>query len=291
MRRMPSREALQAPAPRVRYLELLQRAVGYIDTHLDQPLSGDLLAEQAAMSRFHFHRIFRAQLGESVMQHVRRLRLERAARQLRSSARDILDLALEAGYDSHEAFTRAFAERFGAPPSVFRAQPSQRLAAWQPVLDARPPVAVRIEDVAAIPVVFMRSRGSYAHAHALWARLMTWSAQRGVVGPQYGLCPDDPEVTAEDLLRFDACIAVDPARVPADPEIGHAELPGGTYAIGVHVGPYERLHETYLDIIGRWFPASGYELAADATIEHYLDDPRFVPPHALRTEVRVRIAD
>lgn len=269
------------------YQQRILRVQQHLEAQLDAPIDPQALARHAGFSLHHFHRIFRAQLGESVMQHVRRLRLERAARQLRSSERDILGLALDAGYESHEAFTRAFVDRFGAPPSVFRAQPARRLAAWQPVLDARPPVAVRVEQVAAIPVVFMRARGSYAHVHALWARLMQWSAQAGLVGPQYGVCPDDPEVTAEDLLRFDACLAVD----SRDPAVARTVLPGGSYAIGVHVGPYDRLHETYLDLIGRWFPSSGYELAVDPVIEHYLDDPRFVPPHALRTEVRVRIAD
>jgi len=279
------------------YQQRILRVQQRLEAQLDEPIDPPGLARHAGFSLHHFHRIFRAQLGESVMQHVRRLRLERAARLLRSSEREILDLALDAGYESHEAFTRAFADRFGAPPSIFRTQPSQRLTTWQPVLDARPPVAVRVEDVAEIPVVFMRARGSYARVHALWAQLMTWSASSGVVGAQYGLCPDDPEVTDEDLLRFDACLAVTPAlershaAALGDPAVARTVLPAGSYAIGVHVGPYDRLHETYLDIIGRWFPTSGYDLAVDAVIEHYLDDPRFVPPHALRTEVRVRIAD
>jgi len=71
----------------------------------------------------------------------------------------------------------------------------------------------------------------------------------------------------------------------------HAYIPEGSYAVGVHVGPYERLYETYLDIIGRWFPQSGYDLAIDAVIEHYLNDPSCTPKQDLRTEVRVKIAD
>lgn len=269
------------------YQQRILRVQQQLEAQLDEPIDPQALARCAGFSLHHFHRIFRAQLGESVMQHVRRLRLERAARQLRASERDILDLALEAGYESHEAFTRAFADRFGAPPSVFRAQPARRLTAWQPTSLARPPVAVRVVEQPAIPVVFMRRIGSYAHVHALWAELMGWAARVGAFGPQYGLCPDDPEVTDEAQLRFDACLAVD---APADPAVARAELPAGAYAVGVHIGPYDRLHETYLDVIGRWFPSSGYALSVDPVIEHYLDDPRFVPPHALRTEVRVRIA-
>ncbi|MEW6706947.1 MAG: AraC family transcriptional regulator, partial [Pseudomonadota bacterium] len=75
---MPSREQIEAPAPRVRYLELLQRAVAYIDSHLAEPLTADRLAEQAAMSRHHFHRIFRAYFGTTVAGYVTWRRLQRA---------------------------------------------------------------------------------------------------------------------------------------------------------------------------------------------------------------------
>src|SRR5262245_42664629 len=87
-------------------LRLLQ-AQQLLERRLDEPLTPDELAQAASFSLHHFHRIFRAQLGESVMQRVRRLRLERAARKLRGSEQRILELALEAGYESHEAFTRA----------------------------------------------------------------------------------------------------------------------------------------------------------------------------------------
>jgi AraC family transcriptional regulator len=61
--------------------------------------------------------------------------------------------------------------------------------------------------------------------------------------------------------------------------------------VGLHSGPYERLHETYLEVIGHWFPGSGFEPAPDAVVEHYLNHPATTPPDELRTEVRVRIAD
>ena len=66
------------------------------------------LADVASFSPFHFHRIFRALTGEGVAERVRRLRLERAAARLRSTSRSILEIALEAGYQAHESFTRAF---------------------------------------------------------------------------------------------------------------------------------------------------------------------------------------
>ena len=264
------------------YERRLLRAQQLLEARLDETVTPEELAHAASFSLHHFHRIFRARLGESVMQHVRRLRLERAARQLQRGDAQILTVALDAGYESHEAFTRAFADRFGVAPSVFRAQPRPP---WQPV---GPAVSVRVETFPALRAAFMRSRGGYGTVGVTWAKLIAWMEARGVRGALYGLCPDDPDVTAEAQLRFDACVVVDDAFVAGD--LGFTEIPAGTYAVGLHVGPYDRLSETYDDVIGRWFPTSGYEPAPDAVVEHYLNDPSTVAPSDLRTEVRVRIA-
>ena len=224
------------------------------------------------------------------MQRVRRLRLERAARQIRMSEVRLIEIAIAAGYESHEAFTRAFAERFGVAPSVFRERPSLRVDGWRREQPKASAAAVTVRTVPSMRVSFMRHHGSYATVGETWAKMIAWLRLRHT-GPLalYGICPDDPEVTPEEHLRFDACAVVDGGE--PDSTAGVAELPGGTYAVGLHVGPYERLHETYLDVIGRWFPSSGFELAPEPVIEHYLNDPSCTDANDLRTEVRVRIAD
>src|SRR5690348_5485343 len=92
----------------------------YIQTHLDQDLSLELLAERAGFSAYHFHRLFRAAIGEAVKEYIRRLRLERGAYRLKISYEPILHLALEAGFKTHESFTRAFERQFGVTPSAYR---------------------------------------------------------------------------------------------------------------------------------------------------------------------------
>jgi len=92
----------------------------YLRDHLDEPLSTAALARRSGFSVRHFHRVFTARVGEAPKEHIRRLRLERAAGQLRQSKRSILAIALDAGFGSHEAFIRAFRERFGRTPTVYR---------------------------------------------------------------------------------------------------------------------------------------------------------------------------
>lgn len=271
------------------YRQRIRRAQALLESSLDTPIRPATLAREACFSLHHFHRIFLAQTGESVMQQLRRLRLERAARKILHGQARLLDLALEAGYGSHEAFTRAFTEHFGTLPSEFR---SERFPQRAPP-PADPGVSIRVETFPAVRVAGMRAQGSYANVGATWQQLVAWAIRHELFRDSspclYGLCPDDPAVTDESQLRFDACVVID--RDPPDRDAVSMEVPAGTYAVGLHVGPYSLLHETYLQVIGHWFPTSGCELAPDAVVEHYLNHPSTTTPDQLRTEVRVRIAD
>ena len=102
------------------YNERLDDVRQYIREHLNEPLSREVLAAVAGFSIPHFHRIFRAHMGENISDYVRRVRLERAGRKLRMGAVDITEVALAAGYDTHAAFGRAFKQQYGLSPSEFR---------------------------------------------------------------------------------------------------------------------------------------------------------------------------
>jgi AraC family transcriptional regulator len=100
--------------------DCIQDVMKYIRAHIGEPLDRGTLAAVAGFSIPHFHRVFTAHVGESAMNYVRRVRLERAARKLRMGAVDITEVALAAGYDSHAAFSKAFRQQFGLSPSEFR---------------------------------------------------------------------------------------------------------------------------------------------------------------------------
>src|ERR1700694_3200859 len=98
-----------------------QKALWFIESHLGRQLTLDEISGVAGVSRFHMVRAFGAATGLSVMRYVRARRLSEAARALAGGAPDILELALEADYGSHEAFTRAFRDHFGVTPEAVRA--------------------------------------------------------------------------------------------------------------------------------------------------------------------------
>src|SRR6201996_3822717 len=95
-----------------------QKALWYIESHLATPLSLDDISDVAGVSRFHLVRAFAAATGLSVMRYVRARRLTEAARALAAGAPDILQVALDSDYGSHEAFTRAFRDHFGVTPEA-----------------------------------------------------------------------------------------------------------------------------------------------------------------------------
>src|ERR1700685_3018781 len=101
-------------------LKQVQPVFAYAAAHLDEDLSLAALADQAGLSAFHLHRVFSAAAGETPKQFTLRLRLARASAMLLTSADSVLDIALECGFQSHEAFCRAFRRRFGMTPSVYR---------------------------------------------------------------------------------------------------------------------------------------------------------------------------
>ena len=111
---------LTEPQTQKEYATCIEDVLNYIRRHINDPLDRGTLADVAGFSVPHFHRVFRAQMGESAISYVRRLRLERAARKLRMGAVDITEVALFAGYDSHAAFSKAFKQQFGLSPSEFR---------------------------------------------------------------------------------------------------------------------------------------------------------------------------
>ncbi len=270
------------------YQERINRVLVHIQQRLDEPLPLDELAGVAAFSPYHFHRIFTGMVGESVKEHVRRLRLERAAGRLRDTADPVTDIAFDAGYQTHESFTRAFRAMFGEAPSGFRENRREVLA--QTVAHpARGPLEVRIEQVGLTRLAFVRHVGPFGEVGKAWGKLYAWAGRSGLLGPtaeMLGVVHDDPEITPPERLRYDAAIVVN-ERVRPTGEVGIEELAAGEYAVALHKGPYLALNDTYSRLCGEWLPASGREARSVPSFEIYRNSPMNTPPDQLLTEIYI----
>nr|QQZ49490.1 helix-turn-helix transcriptional regulator [Phenylobacterium glaciei] len=111
---------MNRPVTRESYARRLNRVAEHIWAHLDEPLDLAALAEVACLSPFHFHRIYRVLIGETVTETVSRLRLQRASMELARSTTPISEIARRAGYASNPAFTRAFRTVYDLAPAAFR---------------------------------------------------------------------------------------------------------------------------------------------------------------------------
>jgi AraC family transcriptional regulator len=271
----------------------------YIQQNLDRELSLEELAKESHFSVYHFHRIFRAVVGESLKEHIRRLRLERAASFLKHTNKPVINIALNAGYQAHEAFTRAFKTAFGCSPSDFRSSnstsPRGIITHYQNDTKAKDPnliigdnhMQVKIENIEAMHVAFVRHVGPYNQVAKAWDHLSTHLGKDGHLGSGskfIGICYDDPEVTAPEKVRYDACITVEESFVP-EGEIAVQTIGGGEYAVTTHFGPYDKLGETYSRLFGEWLLQSSRELRSDPCLEFYLNDPDGTDPEDLITDI------
>src|SRR5689334_23894861 len=109
------------------YVRVVQAVVEHVAQHLDEALALDALAARACLSPFHFHRVFRGMVGETPTELGRRLRLERAAWRLLHTDQPVTVLAFDAGYETHEAFSRAFRTSYAESPSTFRRRRHARI--------------------------------------------------------------------------------------------------------------------------------------------------------------------
>ncbi len=206
--------------------ERIQRVVGYLTEHLDDALSLEALARVAHLSPYHFHRIYRGLLSETVSDTVRRLRLQRSAIDLLDRNLNIDRVARRAGYASHAAFTRAFRAEYGAPPASYRG--AQRTARRDQATDRD---LYRVEGVALprLRLAAIHHRGNYQLASKAFERLMTVAAATGLLTQTtrtIGIYHDDPVSVPQTELRSTACITVSDEWVPSG-ELAEAFIEGG----------------------------------------------------------------
>lgn len=304
----PSHAARKSSTLRFHKQQLL-RVLVHIQRNLDLPADLESLASLACLSPFHFHRVFRGMLGESLAAYVRRLRLERAAMALREGRRAVVDIAFEAGYDSHEAFCRAFRAAYYLSPSAYRKRPSAAIFLNAPSgLHFRPdapPVdfktqnqgarimQIKIETIAPFRVAYVRHVGPYNQCHQAWDKLCQWLAAEGLLAPGkrfLGLSYDDPVDTPPEKLRYDACVELGEDIAPG-PGIGVQLIEGGLYARTTHQGAYENLSKTYGEILGQWLPRQPYRLRNAPSFEVYLNTPENTEPEDLLTDIHVPIEE
>lgn len=273
------------------YRERINRVLQYIDEHLDEKLDLDTLASVSCFSAYHFHRIMRAHLNESLGAYIIRQRLQLAAMLLTHSGRSVSEIAWEVGYETPSSLSKAFKNHFKISPQAFRDNKGIPLRDDKPILfnlkETNMNLNPEIRQIETMNVIYVQAIGDYNNVGVAWEKLCAFAGRHGLFGPDtlmFGLSHDDPETTETSKLRYDACIRVE-KEVQPEGEIGVKTAGGCQYAVFLHKGPYAGLNKSYNDIFRNWLPQSGREVGDSAPIEIYLNDPGNTKPEELRTEI------
>jgi AraC family transcriptional regulator len=248
----------------------------FIESHLSDALTLDEIAGVAGISRFHMVRAFAAATGLSVMRYVRARRLSEAARALAAGAPDILQLALEADYGSHEAFTRAFRDHFGMTPEAVRASARlDTLKLQEPIPMDSTAIdnlqAPRFETgkpflVAGIGERYTWESGGPAIPHQ-WQRFHHAVGDiPGRLGKvAYGVC-----CNGDDAGNFDYIAGVEVSDFSDLPrEFAKVRIPEQRYAVFTHSDHISTIRRTVNTIWNHWLPASGLKAADAPSFERY----------------------
>ena len=262
-------------------MDPVQKALWYVESHSREAISLEDIANACKVSAFHLTRIFAATMGLSLMRYVRARRMCQAARQLALGAEDILRVALDAGYGSHEAFTRAFRDHFGLTPQEVRAQghlDNLRLVEaipmnTTPVPDLAPPRYETHEPMLLAGLVERYNCESTAGISGQWQR---FSAYFGTIPRQVGKFAYGVSFHFDNESNFDYLCSVEVASGSELPKgLTSLSVPKQKYAVFTHVGHVAGVRGTFAAIYGKWIPESGRQVANAPTFERY--GPEFNP--------------
>jgi AraC family transcriptional regulator len=269
------------------YTQRIDRVIDYLRRNLDRPVKLDELAGVACFSEFHFHRIFSAVSGETLNSFTNRLRLEKAARLLRYSGRSLTDIALDCGFSSSAAFSRAFRSGYDTSPSQFRksgeikkSKICKELFSAQEYLlpmsaeEKRAAFPVRLIDVPERQVAYIRVKNAFEMDRVLAAlkTLIEWAKSQGIFsqGTLFGMSVDDPHVTPKHLYRYEVCLA---CSLPFECIKGMSGLtmPAMRYATTRVSGDIRTVTTATDYLIRGWLINSDYEPEHAPGLEIFLD--------------------
>ncbi len=284
------------------YEQRIEKAVEYINRHLDEELELERIADVAHFSPYHFHRIFRAFRGEPLGSYITRLRVEAAAKLLRYSDLSVESIAYNVGFGVPSSLTKAFQRLYEVTPSEYRSNKIIQIMKTHQTspssIKLKAPKIVELEPKTALCLSFTGEYSSIDFSGAfgrLWAEVKKqglYSAGIEHIGVYY----DDPKVTEHSKLRTDVCLVVHkPAKAVGD--ITVKEIAGGRYAVFTHTGPYDEVTSVYDAIFGEWVPANcdceectcegncTCALRDEPVFEKYCNDPTKTAPEKLKTQI------
>ena len=277
------------------HLRQIQRAIDHIEDHLQDDLTADSIAKVAGFSKWHFQMVFSSAVGDTLKEYIRKRRLTAAVIAIGTTERRILDIALDAGFESQEAFTRAFKTMFGRTPGECRKDGIQSIMAlnkpritieyldhlygginMQPVLKFENEKKV-IGIGAKFISILSPDANNYAVIGGLWGKYLPRGGEipsrvsRSDIGVVTCLTESGEKSHPNECFYLAGAEVKSADTVP--PGMMAMTIPAGQYAVFTHKGRIDKLKMTMNYIYGSWLPKSGKKLRDAPEMELY--DHRF----------------
>jgi AraC family transcriptional regulator len=263
-------------------MSLAAKVIWMIERNLGNELSLGDIADGCGVSKFHMARAFEARVGLPVMQYVRGRRLSNAAERLAEGAADILSVALDTGYASHEAFSRAFKAQFDRTPEAVRKHgTTQELNMMKPAslpdtAPAREAIAPRIEKLGALTVVGLSRQQSLANTPAIPGQWREFMTMYGAIDNKAEPIPVSVTTDMDGEGNFSYLTGVIVSSAGSPPKgLVVRNVPAQTYAVFAHSGHVSEIGKTYAAIWDQWVPQSGKVVSDGPWLEKHL--PTFNP--------------
>jgi AraC family transcriptional regulator len=262
------------------YDERISRVCEYINQHINEELTLEVISDVAAFSKYHFHRVFSAYTGMSVTKFIQLSRLKRASFRLAfEENKRIIEIALEAGFESPEAFARAFKRTFDQSPSQFRAEPkwiewNQRFAFQiQPYREKT--MNVDIVNFETTKIALIEHLGSPEKVLETASKFIAWRKETGLspvkTSKTYGIPYSDPKTTEPEKFRWDICGSVEEDVSANQYGVKSGIIPGGRCAVIRHKGSHKNIGNSICNVYSEWLPKSGEEMRDYPCFFHYIN--------------------
>jgi len=252
----------------------------YIHKDISNELSAKELANIAAYSEQHFHRLFKAVVGEPVHHYIRRIRMEFAANQLTFDAKStVLDIANKSGFTSVSSFSRAFKSMFDMSPGHWRNSEhydnekpflaDKEIAECYQRLNKMEIPQCKLIDLPKRHVAYVRHQGYGRSITNAWHILKVWAKnQERDFSQQFGLHHSNPAWVELENCRYVACLVID-FPIQCRGIVNSMTIPGGLHAVFKLQGKYGELLPQLSNILEHWLPTSGYKMLSTPAYVHY----------------------
>lgn len=256
------------------YYQRFVQVINYIDDNLSQELSVETLSQLAHLSKYHFHRQFSALFNMTLARYIRLCRDKQAGFKLAyRPEKKVIDIALSCGFESSEAFSRAFKKSIGQSPSGFRKNPDWK--AWhlyhQPLIELRinkmkklaTNYQTEIVNFDEIKVAVLPYKGAPELIGQSIQKFIAWRKTNKLspsISRTFNLVYDDPATTDPENFRFDLCASTTQAVDNNVQGVINKVIPSGKCAVVRHIGSEDELGEICNYLYGQWLEQSGETL-------------------------------